>query len=158
MRGRKPKPTVLRILQGNPGRRPLNADEPQPEPLALKAPIELKGDARARKEWKRTIAPAILTGQITAADRALAIGHCLYWSIWLDQLAIAREQKHVLEMGKHGYATANPIRAMADRTYTLLEKTDNTLGLSPTARARVRVDPHRRKQTAVEAFKAKKGA
>ncbi|HZK10243.1 MAG TPA: phage terminase small subunit P27 family, partial [Clostridia bacterium] len=30
-RGRKPKPTALKVLEGNPGKRPLNKNEPQPE-------------------------------------------------------------------------------------------------------------------------------
>jgi hypothetical protein len=29
MRGRKPKPTHLKLLEGNPGRRPLNTGEPR---------------------------------------------------------------------------------------------------------------------------------
>ena len=31
MRGRKPKPTRLKVIDGNPGRRPLNKREPVPE-------------------------------------------------------------------------------------------------------------------------------
>lgn len=31
MRGRRPKPTRLKVLTGNPGKRPLNMDEPRPE-------------------------------------------------------------------------------------------------------------------------------
>jgi hypothetical protein len=30
MRGRKPKPTALRLLEGNPGRRPIRGSEPRP--------------------------------------------------------------------------------------------------------------------------------
>ena len=33
-RGRKPKPTALKVLEGNPGKRPLNDREPVP-PLSL---------------------------------------------------------------------------------------------------------------------------
>lgn len=29
-RGRKPKPTALKLLEGNPGKRPINANEPIP--------------------------------------------------------------------------------------------------------------------------------
>jgi hypothetical protein len=32
MRGRKPKPTRLKLVAGNPGKRPLNPREPTPEP------------------------------------------------------------------------------------------------------------------------------
>jgi phage terminase small subunit len=31
--GRRPKPTKLRIIEGNPGKRRINADEPQPPAL-----------------------------------------------------------------------------------------------------------------------------
>ena len=51
MRGRKPKPTVLKVLSGNPGKRPLNDREPKaqagiPEPLPWL-------DAEAQAEWRR---------------------------------------------------------------------------------------------------------
>lgn len=32
MRGRKPKPTHLKLLEGNPGHRPINGAEPKPNP------------------------------------------------------------------------------------------------------------------------------
>jgi hypothetical protein len=38
MRGRRPKPTRLKVLTGNPGKRPLNMDEPQPEPAIPDCP------------------------------------------------------------------------------------------------------------------------
>ena len=34
MKGRKPVPTYLKILRGNPGKRPLPENEPTPEPGA----------------------------------------------------------------------------------------------------------------------------
>ena len=30
-RGRKPKPTAVKVLEGNPGKRSLNTGEPKPE-------------------------------------------------------------------------------------------------------------------------------
>jgi len=40
MRGPPPKPTYLRILEGNPSKRPLNRNEPQPPPVeTLDPPI-----------------------------------------------------------------------------------------------------------------------
>jgi hypothetical protein len=35
MRGRKPKPTRIKALTGNPGKRPLNPHEPRPAPALL---------------------------------------------------------------------------------------------------------------------------
>ena len=55
-RGRKPKPTALKVLEGNPGKRPLNDREPVPPKGTLKCPAWLLPEAK--KEWKR-LAPAL---------------------------------------------------------------------------------------------------
>ena len=47
-RGRKPKPTHLKVLAGNPGKRPLPKNEPKPKPIAPRCPQWL--DPIARKE------------------------------------------------------------------------------------------------------------
>ena len=65
-RGRKPKPTALKLLEGNPGKRPLNGREPVPPRAALKCPAWLLPEAK--KEWKR-LAPALeAMGVLTMAD------------------------------------------------------------------------------------------
>jgi hypothetical protein len=46
MRGRRPKPTRVKALTGNPGKRPLNTHEPRPEPAAPDCPPELSPAAR----------------------------------------------------------------------------------------------------------------
>ena len=37
-KGRKPKPTAIKKLEGNPGKRKLNQNEPQPEKTAPECP------------------------------------------------------------------------------------------------------------------------
>lgn len=49
MAGRPPKPTALKILQGNPGKRPLPKREPV-SPLGAECPASCQG--RARELWK----------------------------------------------------------------------------------------------------------
>ena len=69
-RGPKPKPTTLRILEGNPGRRPLNAAEPHPAPGVPDPPDHVQG--RAREMWLTLGAQLSSCGMITAVD-----GHAL---------------------------------------------------------------------------------
>ena len=66
--GRKPKPTALKALQGNPGRRPLNEQEPLP-PGDVKRPYGLKTNwPDVAKRWDK-IAPALgVVGLLTPAD------------------------------------------------------------------------------------------
>ena len=44
-RGRKPKPTAMKILEGNPGKRPLNPFEPVPVKGDIKCPDWLLPEA-----------------------------------------------------------------------------------------------------------------
>jgi phage terminase small subunit len=68
MNGRKPKPTHLKLVTGNPGRRPLNDCEPQPEIALPPVPPELCDDAKL--EWDRVSFELHRAGLLTKVDRA----------------------------------------------------------------------------------------
>jgi phage terminase small subunit len=68
MRGRKPKPTYLKVLEGNPGRRPPNAGEPKPARRAPTCPSHLCPAAKA--EWKRLAQQLSVLRILTELDRA----------------------------------------------------------------------------------------
>jgi hypothetical protein len=64
--GRPPKPTRLKVLQGNPGHRALNTSEPQPDAADLNPPRWLK--ASGRRVW-REYAPKLQgLGLLTQMD------------------------------------------------------------------------------------------
>lgn len=65
MPGRRPKPTALKILEGNPGKRPLPKDEPKPVGV-VKKPTFLKG--KAAKIWKEFAPLVQRMGLLTIAD------------------------------------------------------------------------------------------
>lgn len=62
------------MLTGNPGKRPLNANEPRPEPAIPEAPVELSPAARA--EWDRLAAELAALGMLTNLDRAALAAYC----------------------------------------------------------------------------------
>jgi len=51
--GNRPKPTALKLLQGNPGRRPINKAEPKPKRGIPAMPKWLDAFPVAVEEWKR---------------------------------------------------------------------------------------------------------
>ena len=51
MAGRKPKPTAIKELEGNPGKRKLNKKEPKPDKEMPVCPEWLLPEAKA--EWER---------------------------------------------------------------------------------------------------------
>jgi len=46
MRGRRPKPSRIKALTGNPGKRSINAHEPRPVPALPECPPELSPAGR----------------------------------------------------------------------------------------------------------------
>ena len=74
MRGRKPKPTRLKLIEGNPGRRPIRGDEPQPPASQPTCPAHLSPTAKA--EWKRLAQSLNAIGLLTQVDRAALAAYC----------------------------------------------------------------------------------
>jgi len=77
----KIKPTALKKLEGNPGKRPLPKNEPQPDPSMPKMPWWF--DYHARQEWQRICPELHRLGLLTSIDRAALVGYCMAYSRWL---------------------------------------------------------------------------
>jgi len=84
MRGRRPKPTRMKALTGNPGKRPLNVHEPRPEPAAPDCPPELS--PVARQEWKRLTAELVKLNLITHLDRGALATYCGAYALWAETM------------------------------------------------------------------------
>ena len=82
MRGRKPKPTRLKVLTGNPGKRPLNPDEPMPEPAIPDCPPELS--PAGQREWSRLVAELAPLRILTGLDRAALAAYCGAYALWAE--------------------------------------------------------------------------
>ena len=81
-RGRKPKPTALKKLEGNPGKRPLNDLEPLPKVTMLRCPNWLEPEAK--KEWRRLAPVLIGAGILTSADAVPFAGYCQAYARWKE--------------------------------------------------------------------------
>ena len=125
--GRKPQPTALRILRGNPGQRRLPAAEPKAVPLESDAvPGELAEDDVAIREWQRITPGLIATGHIASTDRLGLIVYCQRWSQYLTLEQAARDDPEA-------WRKTN----LAHKACELLLRTMAELGLTPTSRTRV---------------------
>lgn len=141
MRGRKPKPSVLRALQGNPGHRPLNVAEPQHPPLSLDPPRELMtgrpaADAAALDEWHRVAHLLVNRGQVTAVDRGVLVAYALKFGQWVALEQEAARNPFVVKTPT-GYPMPNPAHAMANKALSLVLKAAAELGITPSSRSRV---------------------
>lgn len=134
MKGRKPTPTKLRLIKGNPGKRPLPVDEPTPDPAIPEKPDCL--DAEASKEWDR-IAPELeRLGLLTQLDRAILTKYCQAWS------AVVALEREIAESGwwvptGDGGRKRNPAAASLNEAYKRLFAAATEFGGTPAARVRL---------------------
>jgi len=139
MRGRKPKPTTVRALEGNPGHRPLNTHEPQlaaPTVDFDTPPAELFEDDRGAAEWRR-LAPKLRTArQITDADRGALLALCQQWSRYQEATAKVQTLGMVVRTPS-GYPIISPYLSIANKALAACTKLWAELGLTPSSRSRV---------------------
>ena len=153
--GPKPQPTAKKKLRGNPGRRPLPENEPQPKasrdiPLA---PRHL--DKVAQKEWRRMAKELHPLGLLTNIDLTALAAYCASFSIWID--AQKQIQKHgVLIKAQSGFPMQSPYLAISNRAMTEMRKWMIEFGLTPSSRSRVAAKPVE-KESALEKFQKKGG-
>jgi P27 family predicted phage terminase small subunit len=134
MRGRPPKPSKLKVLEGNPGRRPINDREPQPTGPLVK-PDFVSGDAA--KEWDRAVG-SMPPGLYTAADAPVLAVYCVAWVLFRNALAqVAREG--MTAVGSQGQKVAHPSLGIASKQAEIILKAGDRLGMSPVARARLTI-------------------
>lgn len=80
MAGRRPKPTALKELAGNPGHRPLNDRELKPPKVAPEMP---KGMARAaQREWRFITKQLMALNVLTNIDGKALAAYCDSFALW----------------------------------------------------------------------------
>lgn len=141
MRGRKPKPTRLKLIEGNPGRWPLNAGEPRPDPKPPTCPAHLSPSAKA--EWKRLIRDLFALGVITPFDRAALAAYCVSYGRWVEAERKLRETPILIKIPS-GYIQQSPWLTIANKALELMHRYMAEIGLSPVSRARVDARPPQR--------------
>ena len=134
MRGRRPKPTHLKVVTGNPGKRPLNAREPKPAVAMPTCPAHLNPSAKA--EWKRLARQLHDIGILCSLDRATLAGYCQAYGRWVEAERKLKETPAILKMPS-GYLQQNPWLTIATKQLELMHRYMVELGLTPAARSRV---------------------
>lgn len=76
-KGPPPTPTKLRVLRGNPGKRSLPKNEPQPEVATPDPPTWLDGEGLV--EWRRITPELEKLGLLSRIDLAALVLYCQAW-------------------------------------------------------------------------------
>lgn len=169
LRGPAPKPTALRVLEGNRSKRPLNASEPKFDAQIPVCPPHL--DAQAKKEWAR-LAPALVQVKIlTEVDYMALANLCQAYSTMVQAQRLLNKQGLLLQAktrekpddfwdkakkgkpGKNakpkpgrpkreapGLVFLNPLSNVVNRQMDIIKNYCREFGLTPSSRSRLTVD------------------
>lgn len=144
--GRKPKPLQLKILEGNPGKRPLPTSGPQPAYEELPPPPDHLDDI-ARQEWER-IAPGLHAMNLLATvDTAALAAYCTAYSRWSRaeegiKRAIRPDQPEsgLMIQTTNGNWVQNPLVGTAHKAASDMVKYAAEFGMTPSARMRLSIE------------------
>ncbi len=141
-RGPAPEPTALKLLKGNPGRRPINDREPRPKSKRPRCPRWLDKDAKAA--WKDLVPELEAMGVLSRVDGNALTRYCTLWSRW--KKAELFLQKHgdsypiKDEKGKLKYLAQFPQVGVANKLAVQLTRLEQEFGMTPSSRTRIRIE------------------
>lgn len=141
MRGRRPKPTALKLAQGNPGKRRLNKLEPRPSlPDRLPEPPVFLG-FEARQEWERVGGILLQVRILTGADLSALAQYCKIFGRWVEAERMV-EKRGAVVRAKNGTPILNPHLVVANQTIKQMGKYLSEFGLTPSSRSRIAAGIH----------------
>jgi phage terminase small subunit len=151
-RGPPPKPTVLKLIAGNPGKRELNFDEAIPAPMeSNEPPPEVAADPRAASIWGRLVPDLAACGLARSVDWPVLTRYVLKLSRWIF---LAEEIRRIASEKPSSKGTTYPIFDESGRVKYVAEfpwasewrtldrdlrADERALGISPSARSRISV-------------------
>jgi len=149
------KPTALRVLEGNRGKRKLPENEPKPTPLSPEMPDFL--DERAVSEWKRLLPELLSVGVLTTVDGMTFAGYCQATSDVYRLTTTLRETGETFKTPS-GYIQQRPEVSMLNKAWDRVDKFARQLGIGAEHRAHIEVKPPDGEEDPLEAITAKAAA
>ena len=144
---RRPKPTAIRRMEGNRGKRAWNHDEPEPPNGIPRCPAHLAPVART--EWRRVARTLHAMGVLTTIDRAALAAYCQAYARWVEAEERLKETPPLFKTPS-GYVQQSPWLAIANKQLELMGRYMVELGMTPASRSRVGTGDPRMQIEAIE--------
>lgn len=138
MRGRKPAPTHLKILRGNPGKRKLPTAEPRGAQLGVKPPAHLSDESKAHWSY---FAELLRCAETTDAA-ALELLCDLYVDYHVLRNIIGEQGRTVTSVTKYGTCVkAHPAVTQLNQVVSQFRGVLAEFGMTPSSRTKVKAAP-----------------
>lgn len=133
-RGPAPKPTATKRLEGNPGKRKLNQNEPKPRSRRPKMPDYFSQDQEA--VWRRVTRELRAMQVMTSADADVI-------TLLVEAIVERREAQVIVAkdgatiMSPNGYPTVHPLSGKVNKLGAQILRLLEQLGMTPASRSRI---------------------
>jgi P27 family predicted phage terminase small subunit len=157
--GRRPKPSALKKLQGNPGKRKLNHAEPKPAPGDPVMPRDLPLLARA--EWKVIVPELRQMGVLAKIDAKALAAYCHAFARWMEAEKSVRQLGIIVMEPIYGLGDQllgvkykkNPAVTISEAAVKIMKAFLVEFGMTPSSRSRIRVDkPQEAEEDEIERY------
>ena len=129
-----PRPTFLKILEGEKNKDRINLNEPQPKKMIPACPSHLT--VEAKKEYKRLSQDLFKLGILTKIDMAAFAAYCQAYSRW------STAEKDLKKRGwtyktQDGLIKPSPLIKVANDSMSLMLKFLQEFGMTPSSRTKL---------------------
>lgn len=140
-RGPPKQPTKLRVLKGNPAKRPLPEAEPKPKEGEPACPADIRSDPLAWDKWCEVVVLLDDMQMLTVTDASVIAQLCrAHSTMTRTKQAIDREGMTVVNETKFGVTVKrHPLWTEYWSAENLLNKLLGQVGLTPSGRASLKV-------------------
>ena len=143
-RGRRPKPTNLKILQGTLEPSRANPREPKPDPSIPMPPPHLCDEAKV--EWGRVSTRLYALGCLSDIDRAALAAYCQAYGKWVQVENVIREmfaggRNPMMIRNSDGTLVPNPLIKIAAKQRADMLRYAGEFGMTPRSRSALSVTP-----------------
>lgn len=138
MAGRKPIPTNWKVVTGNPGKRPLNENEPVPDDFDVEMPRGM--DPLAKEEWKRLAPELKKMNLLSAVDRDMFEAYCVAMARWREAEKFIKKNGSVyivIDAQGNKLAKRFPQAAQAQEWLKIARSLASEFGITPSSRSKI---------------------
>ena len=132
--GRRPKPTALKELAGNPGKRALNTREPKPRARRPRMPAHLSPEAAV--EWRRITRELRGMNLLSSADADAIAMYADTYDRWVQASAALRAGGMVVTT-ENGFPVQSPYIGIINQCLRTMQRLLIEFGMTPAARSRI---------------------
>ena len=156
-RGAKPRPTHLKVLDGNPGKRPLNQNEPKPKPISPTPPSWLRPIAKTM--WKHLAPQLESLGLLTIIDGYALECACESYATWVicEKFIIRNGMTYEATTKSGTLIQKRPEVQISNSALLAFKSFAAEFGLTPSSRSGINIKPAEDEVDPMEAILRKKG-